>query len=432
MTRFLTWSCLGLLIVPALPDSTEAQRLGGIGRVVNRAAEDEAASQIDRLVRGKVRCVFDDPACIREAEASGKGAVLTDDDGAILVDDEGKPITDPAKVPAAVAQGGAVARPGEGAWANYDFVPGDEVLLLEDYSHDRVGDFPRRYNLVQGNWEVVEWQGDRYLRATANGTIEIPLPGQLPERFTVEFNASVQHGNAYVRLSTAPAYHGDRSYAGSLPSFGYAQAGLQAHKGQGPTSMTRRRDGAIGNTMVAVRIMSDGEYMKMYLNEQRVVNAPNAVFPRTDGLFLSVSSASEAQPILIGAMRIAAGGRDLYDRLARDGRVATQGILFATNSARIRPESTPTLEEIARMLTDHPELRLGIEGHTDSEGETADNQVLSEQRAAAVRTYLVETHRVNATRLQAVGHGESRPAADNGTPEGRQQNRRVELIRLDP
>lgn len=52
---------------------------------------------------------------------------------------------------------------------------------------------------------------------------------------------------------------------------------------------------------------------------------------------------------MIGAIRIATGGRDLYDRLARDGRVATQGILFAMNSDRIPPESTPTLEELAQM-----------------------------------------------------------------------------------
>ena len=427
MLRFLIWSCAGLLAMPTLPATAEAQVADRLRRAVTRAAEDETARQMERLVREGVRCAFDDNACIRKAEASGKGVVLTDDQGTILTDEQGRPISDPSQVRA-----GAMVRPGQGAWANYDFVPGDEVLLLEDYSHDRVGDFPRRFNLVQGNWEVVEWQGERYLRATANGTLEIPLPDQLPERFTVEFNASVQHGNAQVRLSTAPVYHGDRSYAGSLPSFEYARAGLLAHKGQGPTSMTRRPDGALGTTMVAVRIMADGEYMKMYLNEQRVVNVPNAVFPRTDGLFLSVSSATPAQPILIGTVRIAAGGRDLYDRLARDGRVATQGILFATNSARIRPESTPTLLEIALMLTEHPELRLGIEGHTDSEGEVANNQVLSEQRAAAVRAYLVETHRVNASRLQAVGHGESRPAADNTTPEGRQQNRRVELVRLDP
>jgi outer membrane protein OmpA-like peptidoglycan-associated protein len=157
---------------------------------------------------------------------------------------------------------------------------------------------------------------------------------------------------------------------------------------------------------------------------------PNAVFPRSDKLYLAVGSAADDRPILVGPMRVAEGGLDLYDRLERDGRAATQGILFGYNSARIRPESTPTLEAIAQMMADHPELRLDVEGHTDADGEEGYNQTLSEQRAAAVTAYLVEQHRISGSRLTAHGFGESRPVASNSSPEGKQQNRRVELVRL--
>jgi outer membrane protein OmpA-like peptidoglycan-associated protein len=136
-------------------------------------------------------------------------------------------------------------------------------------------------------------------------------------------------------------------------------------------------------------------------------------------------------PIYIGPIRIAGGGRDLYDRLAKDGRIATQGILFATNSDRLRPESTPTLEEIGTMLKDHPELRIAIEGHTDSDGEDAYNQTLSEKRAAAVKAYLIATYGIQDSRLRTAGFGESKPVEDNATPEGKQQNRRVELVRVE-
>ena len=117
--------------------------------------------------------------------------------------------------------------------------------------------------------------------------------------------------------------------------------------------------------------------------------------------------------------------------MAKEGRVATQGILFATNSDRIRPESTPTLEEIGTLLKDHPDLWIAIEGHTDSDGEDAYNRSLSERRAAAVKAFLVETYAIADGRLQTAGFGESRPVADNATPEGKQQNRRVELVRLE-
>ncbi|MEJ2238348.1 MAG: OmpA family protein [Gemmatimonadales bacterium] len=114
----------------------------------------------------------------------------------------------------------------------------------------------------------------------------------------------------------------------------------------------------------------------------------------------------------------------------RDGRVATQGILFGSGSDRIRPESTPTLKEIGTMLEEHPELRLSIEGHTDSDGDDAFNQDLSERRAAAVKAYLVEQFAIDDARLETAGFGESNPVAGNDTAEGKQQNRRVELVQL--
>lgn len=419
-----TLLAIGLFV---LPSSAEAQFLDRLKRTAENAVESEAANQVDRLIRNAVRCLIDDPVCVEQAEASGEDVIFVDDDGKVISDEEGAPITDREE---AIAKAPAPPAPGEGAWANYDFVPGDEILFYDDYSNDRAGDFPRRLNLVGGNWEVVEWEGGRYMRATSGGTVAIVLPRTLPDRFTIEFPMSLRHGNAYVRITPGRAYEArPHNYEGSVVSVEATRAGLRA-LGAGPNAMAPvahrfERDG-----IAPIRVMADGEYMKLYLGENRVTNAPNAVFPRSDTLFLATSSASAERPVLIGPIRVAGGGRDLYDRLARDGRVATQGILFATNSDRIRAESTPTLEEIGTMLEDHSELRLSIEGHTDSDGIDGYNQDLSERRAAAVKTYLVERYGIDETRLETAGFGESQPVADNSTAEGKQQNRRVELVRL--
>lgn len=423
---------LGLSVLAAVgvaaPSEVEGQIVKKLKKAAKNAAENETQAQIDRLIRNAIRCLIDDPICYEEAEASGEEVIFVDDDGEIITDEEGVPITDRE----AAAGKAAPAKPGEGAWANYDFVPGDEILFYDDYSNDRVGDFPRRLDLVQGNWEIVEWQGARYFRATSNGTVAIPLPGALPDRFTVEFPVNLQHGNARVALTTGPAFHApSHDYRGSSVSVWLGRAGLRPVGGEGPESFGRFDADRVREGIAPVRVMADGEYMKIYVGEERVANAPNAVFPRSDRLFLSVSWAREDHPILIGPIRVAAGGRDLYDRLAREGRVTTRGILFATNSDRIRPESTPTLEEIGRMLEEHPDLRLRIEGHTDSDGEEAYNRELSERRAAAVERYLVERRGVDEARLETAGLGESQPVADNSTPEGKQHNRRVELVMLE-
>jgi len=422
-------SVLAMLSVVALGEA-QGQIIKRLKQTIAQSAESETMNQVDRLVRGKVRCVFDDLECIREAEESGKGAVLTDDEGEILVDEEGMPVSDPDEGARIAGKGEHVSRPGEGAWANYDFVPGDDILFLDDYTEDEIGDFPRKFELIEGSFEIIDWEGGRYVRAVSGGIFAIPLPRTLPDRFTVEYGVSLRHGNAYVRIMPGRAFYGPgRTYSGSVATVELGRTGFRPQNGKGPNVLAQTDKKFVEDGVATIRIMADGEHMKMYLGENRVANVPNAVFPRSDSLFMAVGSASEKMPILIGPIRIAGGGRDLYDRLARDGRVATQGILFASGSARIRPESTPTLEEIGTMLEEHPDLRLSIEGHTDSDGEEGFNQDLSERRAAAVKEYLVAHHGIEAERLETVGFGESKPVAENTTPEGKQQNRRVELVR---
>jgi outer membrane protein OmpA-like peptidoglycan-associated protein len=82
------------------------------------------------------------------------------------------------------------------------------------------------------------------------------------------------------------------------------------------------------------------------------------------------------------------------------------------------------------MLEAHPELKLTIEGHTDNVGSAGANQTLSEQRAAAVAQYLETNYQIAAARLATKGYGASKPVASNDTQDGRQQNRRVELVKM--
>ena len=124
----------------------------------------------------------------------------------------------------------------------------------------------------------------------------------------------------------------------------------------------------------------------------------------------------------------APGSSALYDRISANGRATTYGILFDAGSDHIRDASTPTLAQIGDMLKSHPLLELTIEGHTDNVASAAANQKLSDKRAAAVRKYLVNTYAIDATRLKSVGYGSTKPISPNTTAEGRQDNRRIELV----
>ena len=105
------------------------------------------------------------------------------------------------------------------------------------------------------------------------------------------------------------------------------------------------------------------------------------------------------------------------------------GIYFSFARADIRPQSERVLKEIAGVLTQHPDWKLVISGHTDGIGDAASNLDLSRRRSAAVKAALVERYRIAATRLVTDGFGESQPKASNDRPEGRALNRRVELTR---
>jgi outer membrane protein OmpA-like peptidoglycan-associated protein len=106
--------------------------------------------------------------------------------------------------------------------------------------------------------------------------------------------------------------------------------------------------------------------------------------------------------------------------------LSLEPITFETGSSVITPEGIEVLQGAVEFLAANPGVRVAIEGHTDSQGSEAENQALSEARAESVKEYLV-SQGIAADRLETAGFGESTPIADNATPEGRAENRRIEF-----
>lgn len=120
---------------------------------------------------------------------------------------------------------------------------------------------------------------------------------------------------------------------------------------------------------------------------------------------------------------------ELAKALNESGSITLHNILFDTGKATIKPESGSALAPIGELLKGDAALKLEIQGHTDNVGAAAANLKLSQDRAAAVKNYLVQTFGVAADRLTTAGIGDTKPIGDNKTDAGRAQNRRVELVK---
>jgi OOP family OmpA-OmpF porin len=120
---------------------------------------------------------------------------------------------------------------------------------------------------------------------------------------------------------------------------------------------------------------------------------------------------------------------EMAQALAAEGRISLYGIYFDFNKSAVKPESAPTLEQIAALLKAQPKLALDVVGHTDNVGGADYNRKLSQRRADAVVAALVEGYAIDDSRLTPGGAGMDKPVADNGSEEGRAKNRRVELVK---
>lgn len=130
--------------------------------------------------------------------------------------------------------------------------------------------------------------------------------------------------------------------------------------------------------------------------------------------------AAELQQATSGNVQVVNTGNELVVRMPQD-------LLFATDSASLRPDLQRDLVAVAQSLNNYPNSRVDVIGHTDNTGEAAYNADLSQRRASSVAAVLINSG-VASGRIAAYGRGEDQPIATNATPEGRAQNRRVEII----
>ncbi len=319
-------------------------------------------------------------------------------------------------------------------WAKYDFVPGTEIFF-EDYQEgEQNGEFPSKWDLAGGVVENAFFDESNviYFREIGNIGGITPLlkdskSDYLPDEFTIEFDCYFEK-EVYSQRYYVSFYAAKKQKSALKRLVLYtngAQYGTTDIQGIYPGASRSNIDKIARWRHIAISF--NKRALKVYMDDARLLNIPN-VEENPTGLTLGTTSQTEKK-YFIKNIRIAKGAVPLYDKFLTDGKFVTTGIKFDVNKATIKPESMGTINYVVKMMTDHPELKFSVEGHTDSDGDDALNQKLSEARAKAVMEKMTELG-ISADRLTSKGHGESKPMAGNDTPEGKAQNRRVEFVKF--
>ncbi|HUS85684.1 MAG TPA: OmpA family protein [Bacteroidales bacterium] len=311
-------------------------------------------------------------------------------------------------------------------WSKFDFVPGDKIIFEDNLLNEENGEFPSRWDLVEGNVENANLEGENVIMFRGGKPTIIPYlknPGidYLPDVFTIEFDLYLPSNNFTV-------YFNDRKNQGS--SSGSSALSVWSDRMEFHPARSYLPGGvSIVNRWAHIAIAYTSGKMKAYIDETRLINIPHLPFNPT-GITLHAYSASNTNIFFIKNLRIAEGGVKYYERFLQDGKIVSNGIRFDTGKSSLRPESMGVLNEILKMLTDHPEIKISIEGHTDSDGDNDLNQKLSEDRAFAVMNQIIAMG-ISEERLTYKGYGESKPVSPNDSPERKAENRRVEFVKID-
>jgi len=332
--------------------------------------------------------------------------------------------------PVSAGPAGAPAAPAAGeVYGNrYDFVPGDKVLVFDDFSDTDVGEYPAKWTIKGGGGnqvEVVQVGDRRFVKSryqeqnqqASTHWLRYEIKGDMPKNFTIEFDADIA-GDLSVVFSALRGFGGQEIEWKPLEN-----GNVRSSNATGRLPMTT----GIHHVAIAV----SGTQVKLYVGGERVLSDPDGVERpiKRIGICFHQPYRGNGDHQMFTAYRLAEGGKPAKQMLAGEGRIVTHGILFDTGSDVIKPESGPTLRSILALLNEDPGLRFAIEGHTDDQGGPKVNGPLSEKRAEAVKAWLVKQG-IAAGRLTSKGLGQSKPLDTNDTAEGRANNRRVEFVKV--
>jgi outer membrane protein OmpA-like peptidoglycan-associated protein len=331
----------------------------------------------------------------------------------------------PAASPAAAAAPAAGGQPDFTALKD-EFIPGSKILLYDDFTDMSPDEAPPHWKVRGASLTLMAAGGIRQVVADQNMEMT-PMISGFPSNFTLETELKY---DSYATATWHFYAKGDEEAVQVYTETRVGDNRLRVIARCGDEKLTDDEFPANLDQPVKWAIWLQNGRMRIFLNGMRVVDANQLKVPALDHAVLESRPVQDQKARISYRMfRIAESTPDFSRTIQSTGRYVSYGILFDTDSERIKPESAGAIKSIAFGLQANADLKLRIEGHTDASGNAAHNLELSKRRAEAVKAVLVSEFQVDAGRLTAEGMGADKPIAGNDTPQGRAQNRRVEFVK---
>lgn len=362
----------------------------------------------------------------------------TDDAVDNATDENGNPKSNDENSTNTSTTGKSKATASLSSYSKFDFIPGNKVLVYDDLSNTAVGDFPASWN-TNGSGEVVTSNiaPGQWFKARPNSLYAVPMPKELPDNATIEFD--MLSSGYYGYDLTISATNGSSEMGDADPGEPGVKFMVNSNA-IGKQSWTSEAWGQSNwittelagqmNKVLRISIWRQGERVRLYCDGQKVYDLPKlfvkgAKYDR----FQINSHINEDETLLFSNFRIAEGAPDMRSKLVTDGRISTTGITFAVNSDVINVQSAGVLKSVADALKANPTINVKVVGHTDADGDAAKNLDLSKRRAASVKNALVKEYGIEEARLTTDGMGATQLVDKGTTPEAKANNRRVEFIK---
>jgi len=332
-----------------------------------------------------------------------------------------------ALVASALVYGQSAAAQPELTTLKSAFVPGEKTIFFDDFTDMSAGDAPPHFK-VRGAAPELKAGGDiRQLTISARGTITPNLTA-LPKNFTYE--AEVMFETPKREIINLMLFAGNQeALLVTTSAIGPSTCDIIISVRKPYQELGRKRLNANWSEPAKLALWIQDGRLRAFVNGEKQLDFNQVELPAITRAEFSHDFYGVNQSIGYRSVRFAESTPDFSQVIASSGRFVTHGILFDTGSDHLKPESAFVIQSIAKGLETNPNLKLVIEGHTDSVGNAAANMDLSRRRAEAVKSVLVAQFKVDTSRLTTAGLGATKPIDSNDTPQGRAQNRRVELVK---